>query len=200
MIEIRIQSESAGAARAMMAELIGRVGDAPLGEGTTNGGYVEAPAGVAGENPVERNRPTADTTEAAPAKRTRRTKAEIEAEKAAQAKAVASNISTTPEDRQDPEAGDEVVFPEEEKEPDFFDDETPGEADDMIDGYAVTDEGLKAVMHAYVAKFDMAAAQANAKTLFGGYTKRSEVTAAGEAALATAIRNFSTAINTGKAA
>jgi hypothetical protein len=55
-------------------------------------------------------------------------------------------------------------------------------------------------MKAYVAKFDMAAAQTNAKALFGGYAKRSEVTAAGEAAIATAIRNFANAVSTGKAA
>jgi hypothetical protein len=148
----------------------------------------------------------------APAKRTRRTKAQIEADtKAAEAQAPAvldkaANISTTPEDRQDPadatEVDDEPETTEGDDQPDFFDgdDEEEAEDDDLIDGYAVTDEGLKAVMHAYVAKFDMIAAQTHAKTLFGGYTKRSEVTAAGPAALATAIRNFANAINAGKAA
>jgi hypothetical protein len=140
-------------------------------------------------------------TEAAPAKRTRRSKAQIEADAAE--KAVQANISTTPEDRQDPdevpEEGADVVFPDEEQS-DFFD-EAPAEEDDLIDGYPITDAGLVAAMQAYVAKFDMAAAQNNAKILFGGgHTKRSEVTAAGEAAIAKAIRNFSNAVNTGKTA
>jgi hypothetical protein len=141
-------------------------------------------------------------TEAAPAKRTRRSKAQIEADAAAAEKAVQANISTTPEDRQDPEVpeeGADVVFPDEEQS-DFFD-EAPAEEDDLIDGYPITDAGLVAAMQAYVAKFDMAAAQNNAKILFGGgHTKRSEVTAAGEAAIAKAIRNFSNAVNTGKTA
>jgi hypothetical protein len=138
----------------------------------------------------------------APAKRTRRSKAQIEADAAAAEKAVQANISTTPEDRQDPEVpeeGADVVFPDEEQS-DFFD-EAPAEEDDLIDGYPITDAGLVAAMQAYVAKFDMAAAQNNAKILFGGgHTKRSEVTAAGEAAIAKAIRNFSNAVNTGKTA
>jgi hypothetical protein len=134
---------------------------------------------------------------AQPAKRTRRTKAQIEADEAAE-KAAQQNISSTPEDRQDPAVDEEPEVTTEEQ-PDLFDDEA-AEEDDLIDGYAVTGEGLVAAMKAYVAKFDMAAAQNNAKILFGGYTKRSEVTAAGPAAIATAIRNFSNAVNTGKAA
>jgi hypothetical protein len=132
-----------------------------------------------------------EAVEEAP-KRTRRTKAQIEAEKAAGAK---PNISSGAEDREDPETIDSA------DESDVFDEDGDAEVeDDLIDGYAVTDAGLVAVMKAYVAKFDMAAAQTNAKTLFGGFTKRSEVTAAGEAAIATAIRNFSNAVNTGKEA
>jgi hypothetical protein len=136
-------------------------------------------------------------------KRTRRTKAQIEADaKAAEAQAPAvldkaANISATPEDRQDP-----AETEENDAQGDLFDEDGDGttEEDDLIDGYAVTDEGLVAAMKAYVAKFDMAAAQTNAKVLFGGYTKRSEVTAAGPAAVATAIRNFANAVSTGKAA
>jgi hypothetical protein len=191
-IQIIINAESALAAHEEIAALAGLLQ-------ARNAAY-------AASGPQEPYIPEGDGIPAAAAttKRTRRTKAQIEAdEKAAQTPAL--SISTTPEDRQDPEMpeeGADVAFPaEEEKQADFFDEaEAPADEDDLIDGYAVTDEGLVAAMKAYVAKFDMAAAQTNAKTLFGGYTKRSEVAAAGEAALATAIRNFSNAVNTGKAA
>ena len=132
-----------------------------------------------------------------PAKRKRRTKAEILADE----QAALANISASPENRVDPaaEPADPEDAPEaDEAQADFFDDEAPAAQDDMIDGYAITDQGLQAVMHAYVAKFDMAAAQKNAKALFGGFNKRSEVAAAGEEALRTAIANFARAISSGK--
>ena len=139
------------------------------------------------------------TAEPETPKRKRRTKAEIAADEAAEA---AANISATPENRVDPaeaeipEDGADVLFPEEEAEVeqgDFFDEE-----DDLIDGYPATEDGLRDAMKAYVAKFDMAAAQKNAKTLFGGYAKVSEVAAAGDAVLAAAIANFANAVRTGK--
>lgn len=160
-----------------------------------------APANAAPEQDAQVPEPTEAEATPEPAKRKRRTKAEIEADKAAEAAAPAEepaqNISASPEDRQEP-ADPEDAPEAEEVQGDFFDDEAPAVKDDMIDGYAITDQGLQAVMHAYVAKFDMAAAQKNAKTLFGGFNKRSEVAAAGEDALRTAIANFARAISSGE--
>ena len=185
MIEIRIQKETMAEVRDTLRSLLGVDGKAALVALDVD---VQA-APPEEESPAEYVRRTEPAPEPEAPKRKRRTKAEIEADKAAEAEAEAAaaavteaNISASPEDREDPEA----------------DDESPADEDDMIDGYAITDAGLVAAMQAYVAKFDMAAAQRNAKTLFGGYTKRSEVTAAGESAIAEAIANFAQAVRTGE--
>ena len=120
----------------------------------------------------------------------------------------AQAISETPEDRKDPEIeeaeeveADDADEPEEASAADdiFGEDDAEDEPEeDMIDGYAITDAGLKAAMNAHVAKFGMPETQKHLKTLLG-HDKYSTTVAAGPEAIAEAIRRFSTAVKTGKA-
>jgi hypothetical protein len=99
----------------------------------------------------------------------------------------------------EPEVVEDVPADEDEAQEELFPDEDAGDDDTIIGGFAVTPEGLTAAMQAHVAKFGMEATQANMATLCG-YAKRSEVVAAGEAAIRAALTRFTRAIETGKAA
>lgn len=198
-IRIEIYAETAEEAMHEMQVLAGTK-NAQTGSGCANPGI-----------PAAEDVPTAPVTMqlAEPLKRGRgRPRKNAEPETAPEPEQPAQAISETPEDRKDPEVEEaEEVEVEDADEPEeasaaddlFGEDDAEEPEEDMIDGYAITDAGLKAAMNAHVAKFGMQETQKHLKTLLG-HDKYSTTVAAGPEAIAEAIRRFSTAVKTGKAA
>jgi hypothetical protein len=183
-IQISITADTAAQAREEIYSLLHGVTPAIVGLGS-GPAISEHVADV----PTAEDIPAPVVEEAPKAKRGRKPKAEVVAEPEV---APVQSISASPENRVDPEADEEdedVDVPADEEE------------DDLVGGFAVTGEGLMAAMQAHAAKFGIEETQKHAADLFGaGFAKRTDVVAAGEDAVRGALRNFTRAIETGKAA
>lgn len=195
-IQIIINADNAEAAKAEMRALVG------FPEGVarhkTDDGVIYAT--ISGKGPASTIHTAGDDVEApaptpaadAPKKRGRPAKA---AAPAPEPEAPPQAISQTPENREDPEETEEADEADE-----IFGDEIDDEdEDDMIGGYAVTIDGVKAAMLAYKEKFGMDVLTKHGPALLG-FGKVSDLVAADDLAkTAAAVRNFVRAVESGKA-
>lgn len=195
-IRIEIEAESAVLAQREMERLLyGRARPATVEDvKRTTEAVLDDSAGEIDRAPSTEAPTTPEPAEEAPKRRGRPRKTEAAApapEQPAQA------ISTDPENRVDPEAEEE---PDVENGSDDSEPDDAPEDDDLIGGFTVTGEGLMAAMQAHATKFGLEETQKHGSALFGnGFTKRSDVVAAGDDAIRAALGRFVSAIETGKA-